>query len=180
MKVSDETMLFRKVDDEPMTAEEVLTRVYQSIQEKGYNPINQILGYLISGDPAYIGIACSDALLMTAQGIETIRRTSLEKDFNRLQELIAEYEVHELVVGMPKNMNGTKGERAEKTEEFVEKMKEVIDLPVSYWDERLSTVMAERQLIAADVSRKKRKSVIDKMAAVVILQGYLDRLQFNK
>ncbi len=117
---------------------------------------------------------------MTAQGIETIRRTSLEKDFNRLQELIAEYEVHELVVGMPKNMNGTKGERAEKTEEFVEKMKEVIDLPVSYWDERLSTVMAERQLIAADVSRKKRKSVIDKMAAVVILQGYLDRLQFNK
>ena len=127
-----------------------------------------------------IGIACSDALLMTAQGIETIRRTSLEKDFNRLQELIAEYEVHELVVGMPKNMNGTKGERAEKTEEFVEKMKEVIDLPVSYWDERLSTVMAERQLIAADVSRKKRKSVIDKMAAVVILQGYLDRVQFNK
>ena len=127
-----------------------------------------------------IGIACSDALLMTAQGIETIRRTSLEKDFNRLQELIAEYEVHELVVGMPKNMNGTKGERAEKTEEFVEKMKEVIDLPVSYWDERLSTVMAERQLIAADVSRKKRKSVIDKMAAVVILQGYLDRLKFNK
>ena len=127
-----------------------------------------------------IGIACSDALLMTAQGIETIRRTSLEKDFNRLQELIAEYEVHELVVGMPKNMNGTKGERAEKTEEFVEKMKEVIDLPVSYWDERLSTVMAERQLIAADVCRKKRKSVIDKMAAVVILQGYLDRLQFNK
>ena len=127
-----------------------------------------------------IGIACSDALLMTAQGIETIRRTSLEKDFNRLQELITEYEVHELVVGMPKNMNGTKGERAEKTEEFVEKMKEVINLPVTYWDERLSTVMAERQLIAADVSRKKRKSVIDKMAAVVILQGYLDRLQFNK
>ena len=127
-----------------------------------------------------IGIACSDALLMTAQGIETIRRTSLEKDFNRLQELITEYEVHELVVGMPKNMNGTKGERAEKTEEFVRKMKEVIDLPVTYWDERLSTVMAERQLIAADVSRKKRKSVIDKMAAVVILQGYLDRLQINK
>ena len=127
-----------------------------------------------------IGIACSDALLMTAQGIETIRRTSLEKDFNRLQELISEYEVHELVVGMPKNMNGKKGERAEKHEEFVAKMKEVIDLPVTYWDERLSTVMAERQLIAADVSRKKRKSVIDKMAAVVILQGYLDRLQFNK
>ena len=127
-----------------------------------------------------IGIACSDALLMTAQGIETIRRTSLENDFSRLRELISEYEVHELVVGMPKNMNGTKGDRAEKTEEFVEKMKAVIDLPVTFWDERLSTVMAERQLIAADVSRKKRKGVIDKMAAVVILQGYLDRLQFSK
>ena len=127
-----------------------------------------------------IGIACSDALLMTAQGIETLRRTSLENDFNRLRELISEYEVHELVVGMPKNMNGTKGDRAEKTEEFVEKMKAVIDLPVTFWDERLSTVMAERQLIAADVSRKKRKGVIDKMAAVVILQGYLDRLQFSK
>ena len=127
-----------------------------------------------------IGIACSDALLMTAQGIETIRRTSLENDFNRLRELISEYEVHELVVGMPKNMNGTKGERAEKTEEFVEKMKAVIDLPVTFWDERLSTVIAERQLIAADVIRKKRKGVIDKMAAVVILQGYLDRLQFSK
>ena len=127
-----------------------------------------------------IGIACSDALLMTAQGIETIRRTSSENDFNRLRELISEYEVHELVVGMPKNMNGTKGDRAEKTEEFVEKMKAVIDLPVTFWDERLSTVMAERQLIAADVSRKKRKGVIDKMAAVVILQGYLDRLQFSK
>ena len=127
-----------------------------------------------------IGIACSDALLMTAQGIETIRRTSLENDFNRLRELISEYEVHELVVGMPKTMIGTKGERAEKTEEFVEKMKAVIDLPVTFWDERLSTVMAERQLIAADVSRKKRKGVIDKMAAVVILQGYLDRLQFSK
>lgn len=127
-----------------------------------------------------IGIACSDALLMTAQGIETIRRTSLENDFNRLRELISEYEVHELVVGMPKNMNGTKGERAEKTEEFVEKMKAVIDLPVTFWDERLSTVMAERQLIAADVSRKKRKGIIDKMAAVVILQGYLDRPQFSK
>ena len=127
-----------------------------------------------------IGIACSDALLMTAQGIETIRRTSLENDFNRLRELISEYEVHELVVGMPKNMNGTKGERAEKTEEFVEKMKAVIDLPVTFCDERLSTVMAERQLIAADVSRKKRKGVIDKMAAVVILKGYLYRLQFSK
>ena len=124
-----------------------------------------------------IGVACSDALYMTAQGIETIRRTSWTKDFERLLQLINDYEVEEIVVGMPRNMNGTKGERAEKTEEFVERLKEVITLPITYWDERLSTVMAERSLIAADVSRRKRKAVIDKMAAVVILQGYLDRRQ---
>lgn len=124
-----------------------------------------------------IGVACSDALYMTAQGVETIRRTSRAKDFERLLQLINDYEVEEIVVGMPRNMNGTKGERAEKTEEFVERLKEVTTLPITYWDERLSTVMAERSLIAADVSRRKRKAVIDKMAAVVILQGYLDRRQ---
>lgn len=124
-----------------------------------------------------IGVACSDALYMTAQGVETIRRTSWAKDFERLLQLINDYEVEEIVVGMPRNMNGTKGERAEKTEEFVERLKEVTTLPITYWDERLSTVMAERSLIAADVSRRKRKAVIDKMAAVVILQGYLDRRQ---
>lgn len=122
-----------------------------------------------------IGVACSDALFLTAQGIETIRRTSLEADFNRIQELIASYEVSEIVVGMPKNMNGTKGDRAIKTEEFVAKLKAVVDVPIAFWDERLTTVMAERSLIEADVSRKKRKAVIDKMAAVVILQGYLER-----
>ena len=124
-----------------------------------------------------IGVACSDALYMTAQGVETIRRTSWAKDFERLLQLINDYEVEEIVVGMPRTMNGTKGERAEKTEEFVERLKEVTTLPITYWDERLSTVMAERSLIAADVSRRKRKAVIDKMAAVVILQGYLDRRQ---
>mgnify|MGYP000125384379 FL=1 len=122
-----------------------------------------------------IGVACSDALFLTAQGVETIRRTSLEADFNRIRELIASYEVEEIVVGMPKNMNGTKGDRAIKTEEFVAKLKEVVDVPIAFWDERLTTVMAERSLIEADVSRKKRKAVIDKMAAVVILQGYLER-----
>ena len=121
-----------------------------------------------------IGVACSDALYLTAQSVETIRRTSEAKDFARLAEIVEAYEVEKIVVGMPKHMNGTKGERAEATEAFVRTMTGYIDLPVAYWDERLSTVMAERSLIEADVSRKKRKAVIDKLAAVVILQGYLD------
>lgn len=122
-----------------------------------------------------IGVACSDALHLTAQGIETIRRSSFANDFTRLQEIIDEYEVSKIIVGLPKNMNGSEGERVEKTRHFVEKMKEVIDLPVEYCDERLSTVMAQRSLIEADVSRKKRKGVVDKIAAVFILQTYLDR-----
>lgn len=122
-----------------------------------------------------IGVACSDALHLTAQGIETIRRTSHANDFNRLSEIIKEYEVTKIVVGLPKHMNGTEGDRVEKTKQFVEKMQEVIDLPVEYADERLSTMMAQRSLIEADVSRKKRKGVVDKLAAVFILQTYLDR-----
>ena len=122
-----------------------------------------------------IGVACSDALLMTAQGIETVRRTSLEKDFNRLKEIIAEYEVHEIVVGMPKNMNGTQGERCDIVRAFAKEIKKVVpDVKIIFWDERLSTVAAAKSLIAADVSRAKRRKVIDKMAAVFILQGYLD------
>ncbi len=127
-----------------------------------------------------VGVACSDALYLTAQGVETIQRSSLAKDFERIMELVKEYEVEEIVVGMPKHMNGTKGERAEKTESYVERLKEVVDIPIRYWDERLSTAMATRSLLEADVSRKKRKAVIDKMAAVVILQGYLDRRQHMK
>lgn len=122
-----------------------------------------------------IGVAVSDALRLTAQGLETIKRTSHEKELARLKELIEAHEVSRIVVGLPKNMDGSMGERVEKTRAFVEKMQSEISLPVDYWDERLTTVMATRSLIEADVSRKKRKQVIDKMAAVCILQGYLDR-----
>ena len=133
----------------------------------------RILG-LDVGDKT-IGIAVSDELMFTAQGVETIRRTSLEKDLNRLQELMQEYDTDTLLVGMPKNMNGTIGPRGELVKVFSEQVKEVIpETKIIFWDERLSTVAATKSLIAADVSRAKRKKVIDKMAAVFILQGYLD------
>lgn len=122
-----------------------------------------------------IGVAASDALLFTAQGVETIRRKSLEKDFARLKELMDQYETDTLVVGYPKNMNGTEGPRCEFVRDFAEKLKnEIPAVKIIFWDERLSTVAAAKSLISADVSRAKRKQVIDKMAAVFILQGYLD------
>lgn len=124
-----------------------------------------------------IGVAISDELLWTAQGIKTIRRSKAELD--ELAELIAQYDVQEIALGYPKNMNGTLGPRAQLSEEFSVLLHERFDLPVKLWDERLSTVAAQRSLIEADVSRAKRKKVIDKMAAVFILQGYLDHRQRN-
>ena len=122
-----------------------------------------------------IGIAARDALLFTAQGIETIRRTFLARDLERLGQLVVEYEVDTLVVGLPKNMDGTQGERCEIVRGFADEVRRVLpQVKIIFWDERLSTVAAAKSLIAADVSRAKRKKVIDKMAAVFILQGYLD------
>lgn len=123
-----------------------------------------------------VGVAISDALGWTAQGIETIKIHEENEEFGieRLAELIREYAVTEVVIGYPKNMNNTIGPRAEASERFAELIKETFNLPVVLWDERLTTMAADRMLIDADVSRKKRKQVIDKMAAVMILQGYLD------
>ncbi|SKC69661.1 Holliday junction resolvase RuvX [Maledivibacter halophilus] len=121
-----------------------------------------------------IGVAVSDLLGLTAQGVETIKRTGNKVAINRLRELISEKNVTKLVVGLPKNMNGTLGPQGEKVLSFVDKIKDKIDIEVVLWDERLTTVAAEKMLISADVSRKKRKKVIDKIAAVYILQGYLD------
>ena len=124
-----------------------------------------------------IGVAASDALLITAQGVEVIRRTNLKRDLERLQQLVNEYEVHTIVIGLPKNMNGTIGERGEITQKFAQTVGNAIpQVTIALWDERLSTVAAQKSLIAADVSRAERKQVIDKMAAVFILQGYLDSL----
>ncbi len=123
-----------------------------------------------------IGVAASDELGWTAQGVETIRRDleEPEKDWEKLAKLISDLDINKVVVGLPKNMNGTIGPSGEACQQFAEEVKRRFELPVILWDERLTTVAAERMLIAADMSRKKRKGVIDKMAAVMILQGYLD------
>ena len=122
-----------------------------------------------------IGIATSDLLWMIANGVETIRRTSVERDFARIGELIKEHEVSTLVVGYPKNMNGSIGERAQICEAFADELRTRFpQAKVVLWDERLSTVAAEKVLVDADMRRNKRKKIIDMMAAVVILQNYLD------
>ncbi|MGG1215115.1 Holliday junction resolvase RuvX [Micromonospora provocatoris] len=123
-----------------------------------------------------VGVAISDALGWTAQGIETVKIDEANGEFGigRIAELVKEYTITEFVVGFPKNMNNTVGPRGEASENYKKLLEETFSLPVKLWDERLTTMAAERMLIEADVSRKKRKQVIDKMAAVMILQGYLD------
>ena len=124
-----------------------------------------------------VGVAISDEMGWTAQGLETIKINEERGQFgfDRISELVKQYDVDKIVVGLPKNMNGTIGPRGEACQQFAENLRELLQLDVVMWDERLSTMAAERLLISADVSRKKRKQVIDKMAAVVILQGFLDR-----
>lgn len=124
-----------------------------------------------------IGVAVSDPFGWTAQGLKTIFHTTREKDFIQLRKLVDEYGVEEFVLGKPLNMDGSSGIRVERTMAFAKELAEAFPhIPQRFWDERLTTVMAEKQLIAADVSRRKRKKVIDKMAAVVILEGYLRHL----
>ncbi len=130
-----------------------------------------------------VGVAVSDGLLLTAQGVETIERkdeNKLRKTCARIEELVKEYEVSTIVLGLPKNMNNTEGERVEKTKEFGTMLERRTGLPVVYWDERLTTVAAEQVLMETGVRRENRKSVIDKIAACFILQGYLDRLSMGQ
>lgn len=125
-----------------------------------------------------IGVAISDALQITAQGIETLQTNELIKDFKikRIKELVKEYDVEKIIVGLPKNMDNTIGFRGEATLKFLEILKnKVKNVEIITQDERLTTIGAEIVLLEADVSRKKRKNVIDKMAAVLILQTYLDK-----
>ena len=130
-----------------------------------------------------VGVSISDALLLTAQGIETIERkeeNKLRKTLARIEALIKEYEVERIVLGLPLNMNDTIGERAERTLEFKAMLERRTGLEVVMWDERLTTVEAEQILIESNVRREDRKKYIDKIAAGFILQGYLDSLYMQK
>ncbi|MTI48969.1 Holliday junction resolvase RuvX [Sporosalibacterium faouarense] len=124
-----------------------------------------------------IGVAVSDPLGLTAQGVTTIRRKGIKTDLQELSEIIEKYDIKEVVVGLPKNMNNTIGPQGEKVLKFIDKLKGKLEVEVILQDERLTTVSAERALINADVSRKKRKGVIDKVAATFILQSYLEKIK---
>ena len=227
MGFTEETVRFKLDDSNKKEISETLTDVYASLNDKGYNPINQIVGYVLSGDPAYVprynnarnqirkyerdeivedlvryylkgqgvdlssmrlmgldvgsktvGVAISDPLGFTAQGLEIIQINEDQGQFgfDRIKELVDSYKVERFVVGLPKNMNNTSGPRVEASQAYGAKLEELFGLPVDYQDERLTTVAAERMLIEqADISRNKRKKVIDKLAAQLILQNYLDR-----
>lgn len=121
-----------------------------------------------------IGVAVSDLMGWTAQGITVVRRTSLENDLTALRKLVEEYAVEKFVLGLPRRTDGSYGPETEKIYQFASELEREFALPVEYWDERFSTVSAERILLEGDVSRAKRRQVIDKVAATVILQAYLD------
>ncbi len=121
-----------------------------------------------------IGVAVSDSLGWTAQGKGVIRETDLHVILAEIKEYIKKYDIQEIVIGLPFNMDGSRGPRAEKTQAFINFLKNNLDLPMHSWDERLTTKQAENVLLSADMSRAKRKKVIDKMAAALILQSYLD------
>jgi len=127
-----------------------------------------------------IGIAISDELEIIAQGLPTIPSTNEDEDLKNIKKLVDKYDVEKIILGLPKNMKGTLGKQAKKALSFAEKLKEICQLPVELEDERLSTSKAEKLLIHADQSRKKRKKIVDKMSAVIILQSYLDRRIMNK
>ena len=130
-----------------------------------------------------VGVAVSDELLITAQGIEIVRRKSenkLRQTLARIEELIKEYNVEKIVLGFPKNMNNSEGERCEKTLEFKEMLERRTGLTVELWDERLTTVAADNLMMEAGIRRETRKEYVDQIAASFILQGYLDYLQNEK
>ena len=126
-----------------------------------------------------IGVAVSDGLRHIATPLLTIRRTKFTEDAARLMQIIAARQICGLVLGLPLNMDGSRGPRVQSTEAFARNLTRLTDLPIAFWDERLSTVAAERALLEADASRMRRKEVIDAVAAGYILQGALDRMAWQ-
>jgi putative Holliday junction resolvase len=122
-----------------------------------------------------IGVAITDELRITAQGLKTIRRKSKEEDFEEIIRIIDQFKIGKIVVGLPKNMDGTLGKQAEMVLQWIKTIRKKVELPIVTWDERFSTVEASRVLLEADLSRRKRKKAIDKLAAVIILQGYIEK-----
>jgi putative Holliday junction resolvase len=153
-----------------------MTIVEPSEMKSALPPRGRLLGFDLGTKT--IGLAVSDSMLMVSSPLETLRRTKFTADAEKLLALIAEKEVGGLVLGLPRNMDGSEGPRAQSTRAFANNMAGKVDLPITFWDERLTTAEAERVLIDhADMNRKRRGEVIDKMAASIILQNYLDFLR---
>ncbi|MCR5468991.1 MAG: Holliday junction resolvase RuvX [Lachnospiraceae bacterium] len=126
-----------------------------------------------------VGVAVSDPLKITAQGVGIVRRKSpgkLRQTLAAITEMVEKYEVEEIVLGFPKNMNNTEGERCEKTKEFAELLSKRVEVPIEFWDERLTTVAADKIMMESGIRRENRKEYVDEIAAILILQGYLDYL----
>lgn len=143
--------------------------------------MNRIMG--LDYGSVTVGVAISDPLLMTAQGVEVIRRkqeNKLRQTLARIEELIKEYQINKIVLGYPKHLNNTIGERAVKSEEFADRLRQRTGLEVILWDERLTTVAAHQVLSQTKMDYEEKAKVVDKLAAVLILQGYLDKLDFMK
>jgi len=144
----------------------------------GHKKLMRIMGLDVGSKT--IGVAISDELGITAQGFKTIKRKAMNDDLRELDAIISQFKIEKVVVGLPKNMDGSLGKQAEFVLGWIEDSKNKIQLPIETWDERLSTVEASKTLLKADLSRKKRKGVIDKLAAVLILQGYLQQIGSRK
>ena len=171
------TQFFQVEPGPQISAKDIFEIVYKALKEKGYNPVNQIVGYIMSGDPTYItSFNGARSLIMKVEREENkLRRTCA-----RIEELIKEYQVEKIVLGFPKHMNNDIGERAQKSLEFRDMLVRRTGLEVIMWDERLTTVAAEQTLIESGVRRENRKQYVDKIAAVFILQGYLDSIYMQK
>ena len=124
-----------------------------------------------------IGVAISDSLKTVATPLKTIKRTKFSEEVTTLFKLISERDLSGIILGLPKNMDGSEGPKCQSARDFAKNFSNIVDLPITFWDERLTTVAAERSLLSADLSRKKRRQVIDSVAAVLILQNLLDRLK---